>query len=308
MTSKQVVAALTGILLLPIFNTSAKAEIRADFTASTQKGTAPITVRFADKSTGKPSSWKWDLGNGYFSFRQHPIASYSQPGTYQVKLVVKNIYGADSVVKKHFIVVEEKPTVAFVASATEGCFPLPVSFTDNSTVANGTIVKREWNFGDGTTSTEANPQHIYNTAGSFSVTLKITNSNGAVQKQVKPAFIQIDDGVRADFEVSAKPGCLPVRFVNESTASSEMAFQWSFGDGEITDKAEPDHTFVKSGQYAVRLTATTASGCSATLVKELAVQLIPTANGGYTRQVRWIEKSPALLTQQRLAVKKTARK
>jgi len=307
-TSKQVVGALFGTLMLPFFNATAKAEIKADFTASIQKGTAPLMVKFTDASKGKPTSWKWDLGNGHFSFKQNPVSSYALPGKYQIKLVVKNIHGADSVIKTQYIVVEEKPIVVFEASTTSGCFPLEVAFTDNSKTPVGNIIRREWNFGDGTTSTDANPKHTYTTAGSFSVSLTVTNSDGVVKKMVKPALIAIDEGIRADFEVMAKPGCLPVSFVNQSTATGLMNFEWSFSDGATKTDADVDYNFQKSGNYTITLKATNESGCIAKTSKEIAVALTPKANGGYTRKVKVLDASTLLLTRQQTGYNKTLKK
>jgi PKD repeat protein len=306
-TRKQVISALAGMLLLPLTYGSAKAELQADFTASTRSGSSPVTVKFTDLSKGNPTSWKWDLGNGFYSFRKNPTASYVQPGTYHIKLVVKNIQGVDSVIKSQFIVVEPKPTVAFDASVKEGCFPLAVQFSDKST-AIGAIVQREWDFGDGTTSTNAYPQHIYQTAGTFSVTLKITDSKGYTRKLTQPSFITIQEGVRADFTLTAKPGCLPVNFENTSTGTSAMSFQWSFGDGKTSEQAEPDHTFVKSGNYSVQLTATTESGCTKNISKEIAILMTPQPNGSYTRQVKIVDKQQLDYISRRSVVKKRTSK
>src|ERR1700712_608512 len=79
------------------------AQVHADFTATPAAGCAPLVVNFNDISTGNATSWKWDLGNGTVSFLQSPSATYFNPGQYNVKLVVKNSSGADSIVKSQFI-------------------------------------------------------------------------------------------------------------------------------------------------------------------------------------------------------------
>ena len=128
------------LVLLVICSFYTKAQLSANFTATPLSGCAPLVVRFADQSTGTPNYWKWDLGNGTISFLQNPSVTYFNPGQYNVKLVVKNAANdADSIVKNQYITIYATPTVAFTAAPLTGCFPLPVTFTDQSTAGNGTI-------------------------------------------------------------------------------------------------------------------------------------------------------------------------
>ena len=101
--------------------------------ASTAGGCAPVYVNFIDISSGNPTSWKWDLGNGTVSFLQNPSTTYFNPGKYTIKLVVKNGTNADSTVKVNYITINALPKPVFKASDTTGCFPLTVNFTDQST-------------------------------------------------------------------------------------------------------------------------------------------------------------------------------
>src|SRR5215211_4086622 len=78
------------------------AQLAARFSSDITQGCAPLVVRFKDESTGNPTSWKWDLGNGTISYFQNPAATYFNPGTYTVKLVVNNGTVSDSVVKVHY--------------------------------------------------------------------------------------------------------------------------------------------------------------------------------------------------------------
>jgi PKD repeat protein len=81
------------------------------------------------------------------------------------------------------------PIAAFTGSPTSGSFPLTVNFTDQS--SNGPT-SWSWNFGDTGTSTAQNPSHVYNTAGSFTVTLTVTNAGGSDQ-EVKTGYITVTD-------------------------------------------------------------------------------------------------------------------
>ena len=86
-----------------------KAQLKANFEATPTSGCAPLVVQFSDSSSGNPSQWKWDLGNGTTSILQNPSVAYFNPGTYTVSLVIKNAYGVDSVTKVQYITVYSAP-------------------------------------------------------------------------------------------------------------------------------------------------------------------------------------------------------
>src|SRR5690606_4960486 len=143
-----------AVILFLCMNLFAGAQITANFTATPQSGCSPLIVQFTDISSGNPTQWKWDLGNGAVSTLQNPSATYFNPGTYTVKLVAKNGNQADSVVKTQFITVYANPVAKFGASDTVGCFPLTVHFSDSSIAGSGTISNWQWDFGDGTISSQ----------------------------------------------------------------------------------------------------------------------------------------------------------
>lgn len=151
----------------------------ANFTASPVAGCSPLLVNFQDQSLGNPVSWKWDFGNGNTSSLQNPSASYFTPGQYTVKLTVSNASGNNTLTRSQFITVYETPTVRFTANNTTGCFPLRVQFSDQSTAGSGNSnVSWFWDFGNGQTSIVQNPLVSYTSAGTFTVTLKVTNDKG----------------------------------------------------------------------------------------------------------------------------------
>jgi PGF-CTERM protein len=71
----------------------------ADFTANQRVGVAPFTVMFTDLSTGNPTSWKWNFGDGTISTEQNPVHVYEHEGAYDVTLTVSNSYGTDTEMK-----------------------------------------------------------------------------------------------------------------------------------------------------------------------------------------------------------------
>ena len=150
----------------------------AAFTADVTSGAAPLTVQFTDQSTGVVLSWLWDFGDGTTSTEQNPAHTYTDPGTYTVSLTVTSPDGTDTETIAGYIVVTPVAAeleVSFDLAPNFGMRPLLVQFTD-TTVSPEPILSWFWRFGDGSTSTQQNPAHIYRVPGLFSVSLTVTTA------------------------------------------------------------------------------------------------------------------------------------
>jgi PGF-pre-PGF domain-containing protein len=242
---------------------SGNVSITADFTASTQSGEAPLTVQFTDRSTGNPTTWEWDFGDGSSkSTAENPSHKYSRAGIYTVSLKAGNGITSDSETKNGYITVREKPVVpvveaSFSANATSGKVPLTVRFTDSS---SGGPTSWKWDFGDGATSTTQNPVHTYSAAGTYSVTL--TATNGTVSDDItRSNYITPGNGPSASFTASPLEGEAPlaVQFTDTSTGNPTK-WEWDFGDGSKSDVKSPSHTYSGAGTYTVKLTVTNSYG------------------------------------------------
>ncbi len=148
----------------------------ADFSATPLTGNAPLAVQFTDLSTGA-TAWQWDFGDGANSTQKNPSHTYQSAGSYTVMLTASNTAGQSLKIKTAYIAVSQapQPPVAdFTATPLTGNAPLAVQFTDLSTGATAWL----WNFGDGASSTQQNPSHTYQNAGSYTVTLTASNAAG----------------------------------------------------------------------------------------------------------------------------------
>ena len=236
----------------------------ANFAAEPTAGCAPLYVQFTDLSTGSPTSWLWDFGDGATSTEQHPVHVYDIPGSYTVSLTATNDCGSDTHVEPAYIQVEVTPDSAFTADPIQGCAPLPVQFTDLSA---GGPTSWLWEFGDGATSAEANPNHIYMAPGLYSVSLTVANSCGS-NVTTMYEYIAVSGPPQAAFS-NTGAGCAPaeVCFFDESTGSP-TAWAWDFGDGATSIEQNPCHTFADGG-YTVCLTA--SNGCGSDTVCTMIV-------------------------------------
>jgi PKD repeat protein len=144
--------------------------INPDF-AVQQQGYVPLTVSPSHSGTNT-TSWQWSWGDGSpNATTQNPTHEYAQPGTYTITLTASNAFYS-STMSKQVQVLAIPVTASFTANVTEGGLPLYVQFTDMSVNATSW----QWQFGDGATSSEQNPAHLYTTAGRFTVKLTVSNA------------------------------------------------------------------------------------------------------------------------------------
>ncbi|WP_306452327.1 PKD domain-containing protein [Foetidibacter luteolus] len=250
------------------------AQPKAAFTANITSGCPPLVVQFQDNSTGNPTGYRWDLGNGDVSTEQNPGAIYVSPGTYNVKLVVTGADGKDSLLKTGYIVVYALPAIDFSAATLTGCAPLEVVFTDKSTAGSGSIVERIWDFGDGKISTSTNPSTIYIVADTFSVALTLRNSFGCRQTVQLTDYITVNGGMQSGFSYSYINACkppTPVSLVNETTPLANYTYQWLFGDGSTASSLNPSYTYTRAGDFNVQLITSDEFGCSDTAAKTISI-------------------------------------
>ncbi|MEM8890156.1 MAG: PKD domain-containing protein, partial [Bacteroidota bacterium] len=187
--------------------------------------------------------------------------------------------------------VEGAPALDFVADNQTSCTaPLTVNFTSTAPRA----VTWLWDFGDGNTSTLANPQHTYAALGRYDVSLTITDANGCTNTLQKDDFILVEEPQAAfahnlnDFTVFPdlwdgrdpsviRGGCLPlpIDFTDQSYSPTPIiSWDWNFGDGNTltgTD-ANPQHTYTTEGEFTVSLSITTLDGCVSTVTCDSCIR------------------------------------
>jgi PKD repeat protein len=219
------------------------------FSATPTQGTNPLTVAFSDTSTGATTTaWSWDFGDGGSSTAQNPTHQYNLPGSYTVSLTAFVGQQSDTLVQADLITVDPAPlVVGFSATPTQGTNPLTVAFSDTSTGA--TTTAWSWDFGDGFTSTDQNPTHLYTGPGSYTVSLTAfvgQQSDTLVQAgliTVEPAPLVVAFSATP----TQGPSPLVVAFTDESTTSSAgasfMSWSWDFGDGATSEERSPTHVY-----------------------------------------------------------------
>ncbi|MCX6246079.1 MAG: PKD domain-containing protein [Bacteroidetes bacterium] len=226
-------------------------------------------THFTDQSVGNSgtiTSWLWNFGDGTpNSTVQNPTHTYANFGSYNVMLTVTNSSGcqSDTILAA---VVNAMPDAFF--TFTGGCAGSMTQFTDSSTLSIGLITGWLWDFGDGDTSHQQNPSHIYSTAGTYVVILTVTSGNGCSDSYTLPVVIFTKPTAAFSYYSNYCPAG-QVTFADHSTGNGAgiSGWNWDFGDGFTSVLANPVHVYTyKDSTYHVTLIVTNTNGCNDTLV------------------------------------------
>lgn len=250
----------------------------AAFSASPTTGAAPLTVNFANQSTGTITGYTWSFGDGQSSSVANPSHQYAAPGVYTVALTASGPGGSDDEIKTAYITVSvppAPPVAAFSATPTSGAAPLAVQFTDAST---GIVTAWVWSFGDGGQSGEQHPAHTYQAAGVYTATLTVSGPGGGAStaKALRvtpplPTFTAdppATGGLTVPFTFTPPPGV--------------THWLWEFGDGQTSTEQNPVHTYAAAGNYTVRLTVYGAGGVGASQELVVTVRAGGQASDGFS--------------------------
>jgi PKD repeat protein len=228
------------------------ASASADLTA----GCNPLTVQFTDLSQ-QATSWFWDFGDGTTSTLQNPSHTYASDGLFSVTLITVFPGNCRDTVVYPAMITVSTPSADFYTPTQAGCSPSQISFVNQSSDASTYL----WNFGDGSTSTNVNPDHIYNIPGVYTVTLTATNATGCVDSLVRPQYITIP-GTYTRFNLSSISTCQNSQIVFTDSSINASTWAWDFGDGSLGNQQNPVHTYQDTGTYIITLITSDSLGCT----------------------------------------------
>ncbi|MBS1681426.1 MAG: PKD domain-containing protein [Bacteroidetes bacterium] len=196
-----------------------------------------------------------------------PTFSYSSQGNYNVSLMNSNSSG--TVVKTNSITINPLTAPDITFTSQNSCANNNINFTSSN--QSGDISTYQWDFGDATNSTSANPSHIYSAASTYYPSLTVTATNGC-QNSLQDT-LQVFNAPQATFTIpSVSPICTNQNytFTNTSTydIGSNPTWQWSVNDTIITSAKELAHTFSSSSTQKISLTAS-IPGCSSQSVQTI---------------------------------------
>ncbi len=247
---------------------------KASFTTPNTGGcSSNNTFSFTNTSTNA-STYIWDFGDGTGATTINATKTYSTIGTYTVKLIATNGGGCSDTTIQTFNIIS-KPIASFNVSSLSGCVNNSVAFSDNSTVSG--VATYYYDFGDGATSVQQNPTHLYTSVGTFKVQFFVTNANGCKDSTSKT--IAVIAKPTASFNLSGFNPCSSnntITLVN--TSSNATSYVWNFGDGNGTTLANPTKTYTTAGTYKITLIVSNASGCLDSTFQTITLNSKPTAD------------------------------
>lgn len=305
-------------------------------TAEPTSGGRPLTVRFDASASSDPEggelSHTWDFGDGTSAKGASPKHEYRAVGTFTARVTVTSTSGASTTGDVEIVVGDNVP-VARIAAPPNGASTFrgePVAFSsegsndDLDAAFGGRIIGYAWDFGDGTVSTEANPQKAYSTLGpaeGFLVRLAVFDDAGGTavaESRVKVVNRAPTIGIVAD----PTSGTAPLRVdlsavvLDETTLvpNPPLSYAWDFGDGATSTDADPaPRTYSSSGTYTVRVTVTDDQGATASAEESIVVgsplldaptglELVRSGRSGNERwmDLRWDGRDGAWIYQVRL--------
>ncbi|NOZ46790.1 MAG: PKD domain-containing protein [Chlorobi bacterium] len=225
-----------------------------NFIASATSITPGEAIDYRDLSFGTVTSWNWffEGGTPETSTDASPAGIvYNEGGRFDVTFVVGNEFGTDTLVKENFISVITPLSVGFTSEIIEGDAPLEVAFADSSV---GQINNWLWDFGDGTTSTEQNPVHIFQIPGTYSVSLTVSDDFNSLT-ETKTDYISVQSTLNADFTASPVSGNVPLTVSFGDNSTGEItSWDWNFGDDSTSNIQNPTHIYQEEGWFTVELT------------------------------------------------------
>lgn len=253
----------------------------ANFMMSTDEGCEPAPVDFENLSL-IADSYEWIYGDGNNAFIDDAIHTYTFQSTFgvseefAVSLVAMNNAGCSDTLTLPFTIHPEVVS-AFVVD-TAGCSPIAAFFGNQST---GASAGYEWDFGDGGSTSQANPAHTYvNNSGAdttYYAELIAMSIYGCADTTI--VGINVYPTPIANAEIDTTMGCYPLEVVFQNASIGADNFTWVYGTGQTSDTLAEFHTYTyynfgdQPVTYDVSLISTTDEGCES--IDFLTIDVLP---------------------------------
>ena len=226
---------------------------------------ADLTVTFnASDSTGMIARYSWDFGDGSTGEGKSASHSYAMAGAYTVTLTVTDTQGVIAV--RSVSISPLEPDAILIANFTRSINGLTVSLdASSSRDKDSSIAGYYWDFGDGSTDTGQSVSHTYKSAGSYLITLIVTDDTGASASQGITIHVTAANVAPvASFSHSS----MDLNASVDASASSDSdgtiaSYQWDFGDGSSGSGVTASHSYASAGLYLVELIVTDSRGLTA---------------------------------------------
>ena len=269
---------LLAILFLGSIQANAQGQCQAYFQSTGCPTVTFFDASFVDSLSGdQVVSWNWDFGDGNTSTSASPLNTYGANGTYLACLTITTSQGCTSTYCDTIDIscIGQQGCQAGFQYSFDSICP-SVMFSDASTASAG-VVGWSWDFGDGNTSTSANPTHTYTANGGYIVCLTVYAADSCMSTYCDTLLINCigQSGCQAAFQHTFDSICPSVMFYDGSTAGAGVVeWYWDFGDGNTSNAANPTHTYTANGTYTACLTIVAADSCVSTICNTVTINCI----------------------------------
>ena len=210
---------------------------------------------------GELTDWQWNWDEK--TSNELVVSAYFGMGNHRAILRVTDDENAISLDSCE-IFITSAPHASFSAGQTEGYAPLTVEFTNTSNLGTGDLISYSWHFGDGETSDEENPTHVFLSADTFYVSLTVSTTNGTDISEYTTITVIEPIQPIATFIAEPDSGYAPLEVVFTNTSNlgtgDLLYYLWRFGDGTISTVENPTHVYENSGEFEARLEISTTHG------------------------------------------------
>lgn len=233
-----------------------------DFTVDATTGCKPFNATFTDLTPGAyVRSWDFGDGTSITSNNGSVQHMYTRPGNYSVTLSVTNAFGCTQTLTKSSLINIAVPAIVLSGTNISGCAPVNASLTAAvSTPNNDPVTQYAWNFGDGATqsTTASGVTHLYNTPGTYNVTVTVTTQQGCTASATAGQLVRAGTPpTNVSFTATPDSACAgtPVRLL--ANATNADSYFWDFGDGATQEGPSNDitHAFQSNGNITVQMRA-----------------------------------------------------
>jgi PKD repeat protein len=262
----------------------------AGFTVATAPGSPtnhPVSVTgTATDLDGAVTQTLWEWGDGTQTVGDvgddthggGATHSYSDDGVYEIRMTVADNDGGTAAATRLVTVHNQAPTASFTHSPEQPTDLDHVAFTSTAADSDGHVASWQWDFGDGQSSLQPDPTHRFTQDGTYTVTLAVTDDDGAVTRVTEAITVANVPPVASFSWSNTTPSMLlPVQFTNGSYDPDGriVSYAWNFGDGGSSGEASPRHTFQRCGRYTVTLTVTDDDSATASATRVIKVSATP---------------------------------
>ncbi len=246
----------------------------ADFTYTTSQLVASFTDTSVDPD-GSISSRSWNFGDGGTSTLQNPSHTYEADGTYSVTLTVTDNLGLTDATSQNVTVSSGgggnvAPTADYIFT-NDG---LTTLFDDLSSDTDGSIAAWTWDFDDGQVSTAKEVGHTFTAAGTYNVTLTVTDDDGSMDTMSQNVTVS-NSNITPTADFTSSVNLSTVTFTDYSRDAnpdgSITGWSWNFGDSSTSTQQNPSHTYAAAGTYTVQLTVTDNNSTTGNVSKNVIV-------------------------------------